>query len=141
MIKRFAPVLVLAGCTLQNLTPQARMQESVYTLNDASRWNQLEAASRNVSPSYQARFRERRSGWGEAVNVADVDLLYMQLAEDKESAVSEVALSWTDVTGVHLHRSNVTQRWANEHGNFRLVDETINKGDPGLFAEPAPQGP
>ena len=125
------------GCTLQNLSPQARMQESVYTLNDASRWNQLEAAAKNVSLKYQTLFRQRRSTWGEAVNVAEIDLVFMQLAEDKESAISEISLSWTDATGVHLHRSNVTQKWANESGSFRLVDETINKGDPALFAAQA----
>jgi hypothetical protein len=133
--------LLIASCTLQNLSPQARMQESIFTLNDASRWNQLEAAAKNVSPSYQARFRQRRSAWGEAINVAEIDLLFMQLAEDKESAVSEISLSWTDASGVHLHRSNVTQKWANEHGNFKLVDETINKGDQRLFAETSTQGP
>lgn len=138
-MKRFWIIALLAGCTLQNLSPQARMQESVYTLNDAGRWNQLEAAARNVSPSYQARFRERRSAWGEGINVAEVDLVFMELAQDKESAVSEVALSWTDASGVHIHRSHVMQKWANEHGSFKLVDETIKKGDQGLFAEDAPR--
>jgi hypothetical protein len=135
-MKRFALWLFMTGCTLQNLSPQARMQESVFMFNDASRWNQLEAAAKSVSPSYQAQFRERRSLWGETVNVAEVDLVFMQLAQDKESAISEIALSWTDATGVHLHRSHVTQKWANEHGNFRLVDETISKGDQALFATP-----
>ncbi len=138
-MKRLALLLLLTGCTLQNLTPQARMQESVYTLNDASRWNQLEAAQRNVSTKYQARFRNRRSRWGEAVNVADIDLVFMQLAQDKNSAVSEISLSWTDASGVYLHRSNITQRWAKEGGTYRLIDESITKGDPALFAES--QGP
>lgn len=137
-MKRFALLTLLGGCMLQSLTPQARMQETVFQLNDASRWNQLEAATQRVSPSYRARFRERHSSWGEAVNVADVDIVFMQLAEDKDSAVSEVALSWTDASGVHLHRSHVSQKWANEHGTFRLVDETITKGDRGLFVEPSP---
>jgi hypothetical protein len=145
MIRTLCFLLLLTGCTLQNLSPQARMQESVYMLNDASRWNQLEAASRNVSPRYQAQFRQRRSTWGETVNVAEIEMLFMQLAEDKESAISEISLSWTDASGVHLHRSNVTQKWANEHGNFRLIDESINKGDRALFAEssalPAPTPP
>jgi hypothetical protein len=134
-MKRFAILMLWMGCTLQNLSPTVRMQESVYHLNDAARWNQLEAAAKLVSPKYQKQFRQRRSTWGETVNVAEVDLLFMQLAADKESAISEVALSWTDATGVHLHRSSVTQKWANESGSFRLVDETINKGDPALFAQ------
>jgi hypothetical protein len=147
-MKRFAVCILvgasLAACTLQNLSPQARLQESVYTMNDTSRWNQLEAATRNVSPKYQSRFRARRKTWGETVNVAEIELVFMQLAPDKESATSEIALSWTDASGVNLHKSQLAQQWANEGGQFRLIDETIIKGDPRLFAEDAPaatQGP
>lgn len=140
-MKYWFALALLLGCTLQNLSPQARLQESVYTLNDASRWNQLEAATRNVSPSYQPRFRVRRKNWGETVNVAEVDMVFMELAENKESAVSEITLSWTDASGVYLHRSSVTQKWANEHGAFRLVDESIKKGDAGLFAEESGERP
>lgn len=133
----FALVLSLGGgggCTLSNLTPQARFSESVYTLNDAARWGQVDLAARSVSPKYKPRFEARRVAWGEGVSVAEVELLYQALAEDKESAVSEVSISWTDASGVNLHKSVLTQTWANEHGNFRLVDEKLKKGDPGLFA-------
>lgn len=129
---------LVAGCTLSNLTPQARFQESVYTLNDAARWGQVDIAARNVSPKYKPRFEERRQGWGESISIAEVELLYQALAADKESAVSEISVSWTDATGVMLHKSFLTQTWANEHGNFKLVDERIKKGDPGVFYVTAP---
>jgi hypothetical protein len=125
--------VLLTGCTLTQLTPQARFQESVYTLNDAARWNQVDIASRTVSHKYKQNFQKRRQTWGESVNVAEVDVLYQALAPDKESAISEISLSWTDATGVMLHKSYLTQTWANEHGNFKLVDEHIKKGDPGVF--------
>jgi hypothetical protein len=125
--------VLLTGCTLTQLTPQARLQESVYTLNDAARWNQVDIATRTVSPKYKLSFQKRRQGWGESVNVAEVDVLYQALAPDKESAISEISLSWTDATGVMLHKSYLTQTWANEHGYFKLIDERIKKGDPGIF--------
>jgi hypothetical protein len=124
---------LLGGCTLSNLTPQARFQESVYTLNDAARWGQVDIAARNVSPKYKSLFEERRQNWGESISIAEVELLYQALAADKESAVSEISVSWTDASGVMLHKSFLTQTWANEHGNFKLVDERIKKGDPGVF--------
>ncbi|MEY4509080.1 MAG: hypothetical protein RLZZ450_1202 [Pseudomonadota bacterium] len=130
-----------AGCTLSNLTPQARFQESVYTLNDAARWGQVDIAAHNVSPKYKERFEERRQNWGESVSIAEVELLYQALAADKESAVSEISLSWTDASGVMLHKSFLTQTWANEHGSFKLVDERIKKGDPGVFYVAAPPQP
>jgi hypothetical protein len=143
MTKTLAPTLCLAlllsaSCTLSNLTPQARFQESVYTLNDAARWGQVDIAARSVSLKYKPKFEERRQNWGETVSIAEVELLYQALAEDKESAVSEISLSWTDASGVNLHKSFLTQTWANEHGNFRLVDERIKKGDPGVFYVAAP---
>jgi hypothetical protein len=131
--------LLLTGCTLTQLTPQARFQESVYTLNDAARWNQVDFAARTVSPKYKSTFEKRRQNWGDSVNVAEVDVLYQALAPDKESAISEISLSWTDATGVMLHKSFLTQTWANEHGNFKLVDERIKKGDPGVFYVEASQ--
>lgn len=134
-------LLLSAGCTLSNLTPQARFQESVYTLNDAARWGQVDLAAHNVSPKYKPKFEERRKDWGESINIAEVELLYQALAEDKESAVSEISLSWTDASGVMLHKSFLTQTWANEHGSFKLVDERIKKGDPGVFYVEAPAQP
>jgi hypothetical protein len=122
------------GCTLSQLTPQARFSESVYTLNDMSRWGQLDMATNNVSAKYKELFRTRHKLWGEGVNVAEVETVFQQLAPDKESAVSEIALSWTDAAGVNLRKSFITQHWANEHGSFRLVDESIKKGDPNVFA-------
>jgi hypothetical protein len=130
-----------AGCTLSNLTPQARFSESVYTLNDAARWGQVDIAARNVSPTYKPRFAARRQNWGEGISIAEVELLYQALAPDKESATSEVSVSWTNGAGVVLRKSYLTQTWANERGNFRLVDERIKKGDPGLFASEDSGGP
>jgi hypothetical protein len=134
---RAALVLTLAlaaSCTLSSLTPQARFSESVYTLNDAARWGEVDIAVRIVSPKYKPRFEARRQGWGESISIAEVELLHQALAADKESAVSEVSISWTDAAGVMLHKSLLTQTWAKEHGDYRLVDERVKKGDPRLFA-------
>lgn len=126
---------VLLGCTLSQLTPSARLSESVYQLNDMSRWGQLDMAVQAVSPKYKDKFRSRHRDWGEGISIAEVELLYQQMAPDKESGVSEIALSWTEANGVMLRKSYITQRWANEKGSFRLVDEVIKKGDPHLFAQ------
>jgi len=130
--------LLLTNCTLSSLTPQARFSDSVYTLNDAARWGQVDIASRNVSPKYKPRFEARRQGWGESISIAEVELLYQALDKEKETAVSEVSISWTDATGVMLHKSYLTQTWANERGSYLLVDERVKKGDPRLFAEDTP---
>ncbi len=128
-------LLLLAGCTLSNLSPQARFTESAYRLNDAARWGQVDVAAEEVSPNYRPRFLERRKYWGERVQIAEVETVYLHITPDKEGAVSEISLSWTDAAGVMLRKSFVTQRWASKRGNFKLVDEAVKKGDPGVFAE------
>lgn len=131
--------LFAGGCTLANLTPQARFSESAFTLNDYSRWGQVDKAVYHVSPKYMQRFAERHREWGESVSIADIDLVSMQLAEDHLSGTSEIRLSWYDQNGVIVRSSTVTQKWETERGKFKLVDESVRRGDPAVFANP-PQG-
>ena len=131
--------LTISGCTLANLTPQARFTESTHTLNDASRWGRVDIASESVSPRYRERFLARHQGWGQDITIADADITRMQLAEDHKSALSEVRLSWIAPDRVSLRTSTVEQRWEAEHGRFLLVDEVVRAGDPRVFIEePAP---
>jgi hypothetical protein len=130
--------LGLSGCTLANLTPQARFSEAAYTLNDASRWGQVDLALQHVSPRYVAKFSDRHRKWGEGVSIAEVDLVRMQVAPDKQSATSEISLSWFDDGGVMIKSSTITQKWVTETGKFKLLDESVRRGDPSVFAEPTP---
>jgi hypothetical protein len=132
-------VALLGGCTLANMTPQARFSESAYMLNDYARWGQVDHAIVHVSPKYMERFTSRRQEWGERVSIADADLVSMKLAPDHESAVSEVKLSWYDESGVFVHSSLVTQKWASEKGKYKLVDEAVRRGDASVFTEPPPK--
>jgi len=129
-----ALLLVLGGgCTLANLTPQARFAESTNTLNDSTRWGRVDAAATQVSPKYLDKFVSRHREWGGSVSIADFDIVNMQIAEDRKGAVSEVALSWYTTGGVELRTSTITQRWESEHGKFKLVDEVVRRGDPRVF--------
>jgi hypothetical protein len=134
----FARVIALSvtlsgGCTLANLTPQARFAESTNTLNDSTRWGRVDAALTQVSPKYLDKFVARHAEWGGAISIADFDIVNMQIAEDRQGAMSEVALSWYKTGGVILHQSTITQRWETDHGKFRLVDEVVRAGDPRVF--------
>jgi hypothetical protein len=129
-------ILGLSGCTLSNMTPQARFQDSAYTLNDAARWGQVDLAMQHVSPKYLNRFAERHRAWGESISIAEIDLVRMKIAEDKRSAMSEISLSWYSDGGVTIYSSVITQTWEVVRGKFRLVDEAIRRGDPRVFAPP-----
>lgn len=137
-MKKVGCVVVLlalsAGCTLQNLTPRARFNDSAIQLNDAARWGAVDVASQHVAASYRERFLERRKAWGEGISIAEVELSQLNLGEDKK-AMSLVTLSWYDPTGMTLRKSRIAQRWESQKGDYRLVDEEIAGGDRAVFAE------
>jgi len=126
--------LALASCTLSNLTPQSRFSDAAYRVNDTARWGQLDLASEYVDASYKSRFLSRRREWGERISVAEVDVVFMNIDREHDRATSEVNLSWL-VDGISLYKSVITQTWKSERGQFRLLDEKLKKGDPGLFDE------
>lgn len=137
-----ATCALLVGCMFANLTPTERFKESAHLLNDASRWGRVDIASEQVSPKYRDKFVARHREWGTTLSIADADLTSMQLAEDRQSALSEISVSWYSTGGVTLRTSVITQKWALEQGNFFLIDEAIRVGDPSVFVEdePATQG-
>ena len=131
-------VALATSCSLSNLSPQARFSDSAYRLNDATRWGEVDRATPHVSARYRAQFLARHSGWGESISIAEVEMAQLSLEEDKGHATSEVVLSWTDATGVTIHKSSILQRWESEHGTYRLVDERLKSGDPRVFADASP---
>jgi hypothetical protein len=135
-----ALALVLFSCTLSNLTPQSRFSDAAYHVNDAARWGQLDLASQYVALEYKAQFMSRRAEWGERISVAEVDVVFMNIDREHDRATSEINLSWL-VDGISLHKCVITQTWRSERGQFRLIEEKLKKGDPGLFAGATSQAP
>jgi hypothetical protein len=128
-------VVLVAGCSLSSLSPQARFSDSAFRLNDATRWGEVDRATPHVSARYRKQFLARHSTWGDRISIAEVEMAQLSLEEDKEHAVSEVVLSWYDASGVTIFKSSIIQRWEREHGTYRLVDERVKSGHPGVFAD------
>jgi hypothetical protein len=136
MVRAIAALAVLvlcAGCTLSNLTPQSRFSDATYQVNDASRWGQLDLATAHVAPAYRPLFLARRAEWGERINIAEIEVVHMHIDRDRDQAFSIVNLSWTN-DGITLRKSVLSQVWAMRRGTFRLTEETVKSGDEALFA-------
>lgn len=125
-------LVLCASCTLSNLTPQARFSDATFLVNDSSRWGQLDVASSQVAPSYRARFLARREGWGERISIAEADVVHMHIDREKDEAYSVVNVTWTS-DNITVRKSVISQVWSSRRGQFRLQDETLKSGDPGLF--------
>jgi hypothetical protein len=125
--------VLLSGCLFESLTASKRLSDSVQAMNKATRWGQLGQASQMVDPIYRARFMETHSHWGQTIQVADSEVMQVELAPDKESATSIIAYEWYMNDAMTLHQSVVRQRWSKMSGNFGLFSEAVVQGDPRLL--------
>lgn len=120
--------LFLTGCMFQNLTPTRQLQDTVYQLNDETRWARIDLASQRVMPAYRARFLLAHRQWGHDIAIADIDPTHIQLGEDGEHARSLVTVTWYDQRTMELTRTVVTQQWERTDNGYMLSAETIVGG-------------
>lgn len=129
--------VLLSGCLFESLTASKRLNDSVQAMNKATRWGQLGQASQLVDPIYRARFMETHSHWGQTIQIGDSEVMQVELAPDKQSAVSIVSYEWYMNDAMTLHQSVVRQRWSKGSDNFGLFSEAVVQGDPRLLQSKA----
>jgi hypothetical protein len=59
--------------------------------------------------------------------------MQVELAPDKQTAVSLIAYEWYSNDAMTLHQSVVRQRWSKVSDNFGLFSEAVVQGDPRLL--------
>ena len=69
------------------------------------------------------------------IQVADSEVLQLEIAQDKESAVSVISYEWYLNDAMTLHQSVVRQRWTRMSGGFGLFSEAVVQGDARLLAQ------
>jgi hypothetical protein len=125
--------LVLSGCFLQHASPGEKLSKSVQELNKSARWGQIGAAAQMVDASYRQQFLASHRHWGRTLQVADTELVHMEVAAGNESAIAVIAYSWYSTDAMTLHASLVRQRWLAEDQTFALISETVIDGDTRLL--------
>src|SRR5882757_9332380 len=86
--------VLLNGCMLSNATTAKRLGDTVNMMNRNTRWGQLADAARMVDPGYRPVFVASHRGWGQAIQVADSEVVHVEMAQDKESALALVSYQW-----------------------------------------------
>jgi len=133
-------VFAVTGCMFESLSASQRFNESSFMLNDAARWGRLDVARSMVDGSYVQKYQVRHQDWGHRIQIAEADVVSLQLDEDKDGATSQVQVSWYSTDTMNLHASTIVQRWRADGQSFLLVDELI-QGDPQLFADETTMAP
>jgi hypothetical protein len=124
---------------VQHMTSQEKLREAVLELTDGLRWNRMDVAARRVAPEYQQRFAETRRYWGGVVQIADAELVALQIGEDRSEASSSLAIRWYSQRTLTVHEAMLQQKWQRFKGGYLLVDEQVLQGDPRLLAPPPPK--
>lgn len=125
------------GCLIHTIAPSERLRDAVVGLNDEARWSRLDLARERVMPGYRREWVRSRHDWGRNIQIGDVELLDVRLAEDNETAVSVVAVSWYRYDTMTLRRTVLRQEWRSGGREFYLASEAVAGGDPRLLAPPA----
>ena len=128
----------LPGCFFANASSTKRLNDVVNQMNRSTRWGQVADAARLVEPNYRPLFIASHRGWGQVIQVADSEVVQIEMAPDYESAIAIVSYDWYLPDALTLHETVVRQRWSKLGSNYTLVSEAIVQGDARLFAAKSP---
>lgn len=129
-------LLLLSGCLLQNMGAEEHLRDAINQLNEGMRWSREDMAIPRVAPSYRHDFAKNHSKWGHDVHIADSELLGVEIADGRQSAVSTVAIRWYAYDTMTIHQAVIRQRWKRANGGYYLVKERVVSGDPRILAPP-----
>ena len=116
-----------------NLGPEEDFRDTVHRYNDEVRWSRLAQAADMVAPAMRITFRRQHADFGKDIQVADVELTFLRMDKDADTALSKVRYRYYDQRAMMLQEAIVLQKWRHLKGNFLLTEEKIVEGDTTLF--------
>ncbi|MDH5676304.1 MAG: hypothetical protein OEZ06_29560 [Myxococcales bacterium] len=145
MLQRFTVTplvlaLCLGGCLFQSASSAKKLQNRVYELNKAARWGKIGEASGMVDATYREQFLARHAGWGPEFQIADTDVVHLEIAPDREQAIAMVHYQWYLPNTMTLYQTLVRQRWTRNNGEYGLISEAVVQGDGRLLGGPQQVG-
>ncbi|MEY4577981.1 MAG: hypothetical protein RL701_2684 [Pseudomonadota bacterium] len=126
-------LLSASACFLGGVRAEKKIGDAVQSLNDQARWARIQDASMLVQPDYRDKFLSQHRSWGADIQVADAEVLNIQLAQDAEHASAFVTYSWYAMSDMTAHETTLKQLWTARSSSFALASETVVRGDPGLL--------
>lgn len=125
---------LLCGCMMQSEGPAKKLTDTLQNMSKATRWGQLGEAGRMVEPVFRTRFLQTHAHWGQLIQVADSEIVHMEMTPDHETAVAMVSYEWYLLSAMTLHATVIQQRWAYINDTFMLTSESVVQGDARLLA-------
>jgi uncharacterized protein (DUF927 family) len=130
-------VIALSGisaCFMSNLRADKKIGDAVQNLNNQARWGRINDAALLVQPEYRETFLTQHSRWGTDIQLADSEVVNIQITNDSKNASAFVSYSWYAMTDMTLHETTLRQLWEAQNSSYVLSSETVVKGNPKLLA-------
>jgi hypothetical protein len=128
-------VVVLATVGACHASSRVSFDETVAMFHDDLRWGRLPAAEGAVEPEMREAFNQHHQSWGGGVHVMDIEIETMRASSARSSA--RLRVTWTlGIDSTDLRESLVEENWESTAGVWRLRNEAVVAGDPGLFGTP-----
>jgi hypothetical protein len=116
-----------------------KIGDAVQNLNDQARWGLIQDASLMVQANYRDKFLMQHRSWGSDIQLADSEIVNIQLTSDSEHASAFITYSWYAMSDMTLHETTLRQIWRARSSSYALTSETVVRGDPALLADAATQ--
>jgi len=120
LVRTAGTALLVAGC-LAGASQRDRLMEALYDYNDAVRWGQTNVAAAYLPREARARFLARHRMAD--LQIADYELVQIDLAEDKEHAQVTVDVTWALRSEGLIRQSAFEQSWVQKEGKWSLAKE------------------
>ncbi len=127
---------VLTGCVFTGVSSEERLRDAVVGINDEVRWNRLDLAVQRVAPTYRGQFRATHHDWHRSFEIADSEIIHVEVANEHETAMSLVTVRWYDHATMLLAETTLRQRWQKVRGGYVLTEEEVADGNARLLEIP-----
>jgi hypothetical protein len=133
-----ACALAAGGCiagmgysTVDKVTSAAR------EYNQDVRWGRYEQAAEKLPKELRQRFIERRASLDDELQIADYELVSIDVDKKARTAKARVDYSWTLKRRGLVEKTTTRQDWEERDGQWLMTKETRTRGAPlVLFEEP-----
>lgn len=128
--------LGLGGCAAAQ---PGRVEDNISLFYDDLRWARVQSAETAMSTQLRDGFAARHAGWGEAIQILDMDLGPIRI--NGLVATVRGRFEWTRINDVTVRESVLETRWRPGLTVWICEDERVISGDPTLLAPARPARP
>lgn len=127
---------VLSGCMFTGASAQETLRDAVVGINDEMRWNRMDLAVQRVTPAYRSEFRATHHDWHRDIEIADSEIVHVEMGQEREEAASIVTFRWYRHSTMTLEETTIRQHWQKVTGGYLLTEEMVVEGEERLLEIP-----